>query len=263
VATPIRAALMAAWGTAALQRDVEVDVAAAALEGSDEPHLVQHGLEPPEELDDVLGRWRDEGLLGLRLALPVPGDPLGLRGPSELNRAAMAAGEAVVAVPHPAAAVPSVPALVPAVTAFGPPGDQGHCVTWRCLDGDPARADTPGLGQADRELREALRSSVDALHQLDATSWTARADRVAALRHGRPVLRLPPGHDPRADVLAEQALGVLAVVDAARQDDGGSLSAHAAAARLAALAPLDRAARRALVAAVGTGVEAALRQPAR
>ncbi len=260
--TPIRAALLAAWGTAVLRGTVEVDVAVAAVEGADEPHLVQTGLEPPEELDEVLVRWREDGLLGLRLALPVPGDPLGLRGPAVLNRAALGAGEAVVGVPHPGRESATVPALVPSLTSFGPPGDEGCCVTWRCLPADAAPPDTPGLGEADRELREAVRAGTTALQQLDAAPWTT-ADRGAAVRRGRPVLRLPPGHDPRADGLAERALAVLAVVQAARGDDGGTLTSHAASARLAALAPLDRAARRALVAAVGTRVAATLRQPTR
>lgn len=262
--TPTRAALLAAWGTAVLQGGVDVDEAVAAVERRDEAHLVCRGMDSPEELAETLTGLREQGLVGLRLVLPAPGDLLGLRGPAEVNRAALAAGEAVLGVRRwqdgPEAAVP---ALVPAVTTFGPAGDEGHCVTWRVLPAVGAPWDGPSVADADRALREVLRDSTDALQRLAVAGGPAGAARAQALRQVRAPLRLPADVDPRADALAERALAVLDVVAAAREDDGGSVTAHAAGARLAALVPLERAARQALVAACGAGLEAALRQPAR
>lgn len=262
--TPTRAALLAAWGTAVLQGGADVDEAVAAVERSDEAHLVCHGLDGPEELAETLTGLREQGLVGLRLSLPAPGDLIGLRGPAEVNRAALAAGEAVLGVRRrqdPAEA--AVPALVPAVTTFGPAGDQGHCVTWRLLAAVGAPWDGPSVAEADRALREVLREGTTALQRLAVAGGRSGAARAQALRRDRAPLRLPGDLDPRADALAERALAVLDVVAAAREDDGGSVTAHAAGARLAALVPLERAARRALVAACGAGLEAALRQPAR
>lgn len=261
--TPTRAALLAAWGTAALAGRVDIDAAVVAIERADEAHLVCSGLDQPEELGEALQRLRAEGVLGLRLVLPVPGDLLGLRGPAEVNRAALAVGEAVLGVHRAQGAARWVPALVPAVRTFGPPGDEGHCVTWRCLPAAAGPPDGLTVAGADRELREALQACTEQLQRLDVATWQSGARQAQALREARPVLRLPDDVDPRAAALADRALHLLDVAEAAAGDDGGSVSAHAGAARLAALAPLSRAARHALVAACGAGLEAVLRQPAR
>lgn len=63
---------------------------------------------------------------------------------------------------------------------------------------------------------------------------------------------LPPGLEPaRVDVL-ERAARLLAIVALATDDDGGAVSAGQAALRGAALAHVERAARRALCAASAT-----------
>jgi hypothetical protein len=59
----------------------------------------------------------------------------------------------------------------------------------------------------------------------------------------------PPGVPSRCIDLAGRALAARAIVDLALEDDGGSVSLSEAQARQAALLPLERAARRALVAA--------------
>jgi hypothetical protein len=257
VPIPTRAARLAAWGTAYLRRHVPLDQALAAVEGDDEPHLVCRGMAAPDELGETLGELRDAGWAGLRLALPAPGDPLGLTGPAEVNREALRVGEGVLAVPGPGAA--TVPALVPDVTPFGPPGDQGFCVSWRHHEAAATSPAVPTVGEADRDLRAHLASATDELRRLDAVPWATTPGRLDALRGQRPTLPLPPATEPRALALADQALAVLVVVDAARRDDGGALSAHVAAQRAAALAPLDRAARRALVAACSPSLTAARR----
>jgi hypothetical protein len=259
VPTPLRAALLAAWGSALLSGEVDVDDVVGAVEGEDEPHLVVDGtLSEPEELGSWLDGLRRTGVVGLRLALPAPGDPLGLVGPLAANQAALGAGEAVVAVPGSAAS--DVTMLVPDIRTFGPAGDQGHCVTWRCHQASGAWPDVPTLAQGDRQLGEQLRESTSTLAALGTTSWRTDAATVAAhLRGAARAFVLPDSAGPRAEAVAQRAVGVLAILDAARADDGGAITSHVAQARAASLSPLDRAARRALVAAAGASMHAALR----
>ena len=68
------------------------------------------------------------------------------------------------------------------------------------------------------------------------------------LRHRDPVLA-PPGVPAACVDLAARGLQAAAIVELALEDDGGAVTAYDAAERRAALVPLERAARRALVAA--------------
>ncbi len=260
--SPLRAALLASWATAFLQGSAPLEQAVRAIEADDEPHLVVEApMGAPDELGDILTSLRIEGLSGLRLALPVSGDPLGLTGPPEVNRAVLAVGEAAIGVAAPARPVrTTVPALVPDVRAFGSPSDQGHCVTWRVSQASTVPPDVPGLAQADRDLTTAMRETTQALSSVTIASWSSDAGDVAQrLRGSTQPLLLPQVAGPRAESLAQRAVRVSLIVDAARADDAGTLTAHSAALRAASLAPLDRAARRALVAAVGACHELAMR----
>ncbi|MEV4193002.1 hypothetical protein, partial [Streptomyces toxytricini] len=158
-----RSGRLAAWGNALLAGLVSPDGAASSIVGGDAVHRVA-GLpgEPvPVGLTLALGRMRALGVTGLRVALPAPGHPLGLSGPPEFNARALEAGEAVVAV---GAAL----GLVPEVAEAGPAGDVHVEVVWRCL---PVReappADVPSLGEAERELAEAVREATAVLTRLD------------------------------------------------------------------------------------------------
>jgi hypothetical protein len=251
----LRAALLAAWGTAYLQDAASLELAVAEVEGEDEPHLwTREPTAGPDEIGEGLATLKAEGVSALRLSLPVPGDPLGLTGPVETNLAALAAGEAVVTVgdrgsswagPH------GCRAIVPSITAFGTPGDRGHCVTWRSMPAASTLPDVPVLGEADRELTQAMREATAALASLSAQSWRpGTAQTVDRLRGSGRDLRLPHNVGARADSLVRRAISVLTMLEAARADDGDAITAHVAHARSASLAPLDRAARRAVVAAV-------------
>ena len=208
VPTPLRAALLASWGSALLSGDADVDDVVGAVEGVDEPHLLVDGtLSEPEELGSWLDGLRGTEVVGLRLALPAPGDPLGLVGPPAANRAALGAGEAVVAVPGSAATEATM--LVPDIRTFGPAGDQGHCVTWRCHQASAAWPDVPTLAQADRELGEQLRESTSTLAALGTTSWRTDGSAVAAhLRGAARSFVLPDSAGPRAETVAQRAVGV-------------------------------------------------------
>jgi hypothetical protein len=252
--TPLRAAMLASWGTAYLLGAEPLERAVAAVEGDDEPHLVvSDPLGGPDELAEALVAMRAERLAGLRLALPVPGDLVGLAGPPSFNQAVLAVGEAAIGIADPArAGGASVPALIPDVCTFGAPGDQGHCVTWRSSPASGATPDVPTLPEADRGLTEAMRDAAVSLARVTSGSWTpGAADIAQRLRSWGGSLLLPEVAGPRAEALAQRAVHTLAIVEAARDDSGGALTSHSAQIRSASLTPLERAARRGLVAAVG------------
>ncbi|MFD3415929.1 hypothetical protein [Streptomyces cyaneofuscatus] len=252
-----RSGLLAAWGNALLAGLVSPDDAALAIVGEDAVHRVEGlpGEAGPVGLTLALGRLRALGATGFRVALPVPGHPLGLSGPPDFNARALEAEEAVIAygVPY---------GLVPEVTEAGPEGDLHVEVVWRVL---PVReappADVPSLSEAERELAEALRDATAALARLDvAGSGPVAAAAVDAYRaraeggRGRDVLA--PGYPPRAVRVLELAQRVGLMVSVAYgSGHGGAVSASEIAARGAALRPVERVARRALVAAYNAYVE--------
>lgn len=158
-----RAGRLAAWGNALIAHMVSPDDAAVAIVGEDAVHRVEGlpGEAAPVGLTLALGRLRALGAVGLRIALPAPGHPLGLSGPPEFNARALEAEEAVICE---GAAL----GLVPEVYEAGPEGDVHVEVVWHCL---PVReappADVPSLGEAERELAEALRDATEVLTRLD------------------------------------------------------------------------------------------------
>ncbi|MBZ9644654.1 hypothetical protein K8369_36120, partial [Streptomyces sp. PSKA30] len=150
-----RSGRLAAWGNALLAGLVSPDDAVLAIVGDDAVHRMEGlpGESAPVGLTLALGRLRALGVTGLRVALPAPGHPLGLSGPPEFNARALDAEEAVIC--HGGAL-----GLVPEAYEAGPDGDVHVEVVWHVL---PVReappADVPSLGEAERELAEALREA--------------------------------------------------------------------------------------------------------
>ncbi|MEW1798173.1 hypothetical protein [Streptomyces niveus] len=256
-----RSGLLAAWGNALLAGFVSPDDAALAIVGPDAVHRVA-GLpgEPgPVGLTLALGRLRALGVSGYRVALPAPGHPLGLSGPPDFNARALEAEEAVVASGAPYG-------LVPEVSAVGPEGDLHVEVLWHCL---PVReappADVPSLGEAERELAEALRDATEVLSRLDVAASGPVAEAAldayrARAERGREVLA--PGYPPRAVRVLELAQRVgLLVALAGEHGHGGAVSASEMAARGEALRPVERVSRRAQVAAYNAYMEELERGP--
>ncbi|MFF0462496.1 hypothetical protein [Streptomyces mexicanus] len=250
-----RSGRLAAWGNALLAGLVSPDDAVLAIVGEDAVHRVEGlpGETGPVGLTLALGRLRALGVSALRVALPAPGHPLGLSGPPEFNARALQAEEAVIC--HDAAF-----GLVPEVAEAGPEGDVHVEVVWHVLpvrQGPPA--DVPSLGEAERELAQALREATEVLSKLDVAgsgpvaeaaidAYRARAER------GREVLA--PGYPPRAVRVLELAQRVGLLVSLAYDHGhGGAVSASEMAARGAALRPVERTARRAQVAAYNSVVE--------
>ncbi|WP_436787469.1 hypothetical protein [Yinghuangia sp. YIM S10712] len=253
-----RSGVLVAWANALLAGRAAPDDTVTRITEGDEPHRVT-GLpgEPGEVgLSLALGRLRALGVTGLRLALPAPGDPLGLPGPPAFNDAALEAGEAAVTVGLRGHQL----GLVPEAVVYGPAGDQAVRVVWQVYEVADRPVSGPFLAEADRELAAALKDATAELLRLDVAGTGARAHAVrAALREresgSAAESPLAPGCPPRAVRVVEQARRVAAILRIAADDHGAAVNAYEMHARASTLAPLERACRRALVAAFGAALE--------
>ncbi|QGV81330.1 hypothetical protein [Streptomyces ficellus] len=261
-----RSGRLAAWGNALLAGLVSPDEAVLAIVGDDAVHRVEGmpGEEGPVGLTLALGRLRGLGVTGWRVALPAPGHPLGLSGPPAFNARALEAEEAVVGYGAPFGLVPELYEAGPGGAEH--PEDVHVEVVWHCL---PVReappADVPSLGEAERELAEALREATLVLTRLDVAASGPVAEAAldayrARAEAGREVLA--PGYPPRAVRVLELAQRVGLLVSLAHAPrygtggaHGGAVSASEMAARREALRPVERVARRAQVAAFNAWVE--------
>jgi hypothetical protein len=219
-------AVLTAWLEACRLGHVGPDQVADAVRGDDPRHLVVGLADRPLELHELPARLSSPA----SLALPVPGDPVGLGGPAAFTLAAVDAGEAVVA---------GGVGLVPE--------EDARTVLWRAHEAAPA----PWTDERETAatLRITLLEVTRRLVDLDVASWQPEIpDLLMNLHHRRP-LPLPPGYDARRVETAERAVLCLQVVALAREGEGGAVSAYEVQRRRDALADLDRAARRALVGA--------------
>jgi hypothetical protein len=233
------AGALVAWGNAWLTGHVGLDEAVDAVEEIAGPQVIEETT-----LRRGLADLRVAGLTALRLALPAPGDPLGLTGPPEFNMAALEAGVAVIGL-LPDDAV----GLVPGEDRRG---SSYVGVRWTVRAADPSVPDVPLLPEADRQLTLAVREATDTLLTVDDVSgWRPEiAEALSALRTGdEPSDALAPGYPPRAHRVAALAGRLAVVVDLAQGLDGHNLTADQMARRADALRLLDRAVRRARVAA--------------
>ena len=163
----------------------------------------------------------------------MPGDLLGLAGPSAFNVEVVEAGEAVVLdgadlglVPHRA----------------------GAGVVWRCHQA-VSTASCPTRRRPTGRCGWRCCETTEVLGDLDVARWRPEvADELMALRRHAD-FTFPDDMAPRAVRLAALSTRCRTIVDLALEDDGGSVTAAEADARRRALAPLDHAARRGLVAA--------------
>ncbi|WP_310963542.1 hypothetical protein [Nocardioides terrisoli] len=227
-----RAPLLAAWAGAWIRGEAALDDLLSGLGPEHQVVVAMPGTDGAEPLGLALGALRRAGATGFSAALPVPGDPIGLGGPVHFNAAAVDAGEAV---------------LVEAVGLGLVPVQVGSAVEWRCSPA--AAAPWVDLDEAALVLRQTLLDVTACLVALDVATWQPEIpDALMNLRH-RPPPPLPRTYDGRRIETVERALLCLDIVDLARRVEPGAVTAMEADARRAALVDLDRAARRALVAA--------------
>ena len=168
------AAVLATWLDAFRAGDVGPDDLADAVRGDDPRHLVSGlGDGYPLELHELPTRLDGP----VSLALPSPGDPVGLGGPSAFNLAAIDAGQAVVA---------GAVGLVPHSDA--------RTVVWSAFPADRV----PWVDERETAiaLRTTLTDVTGRLVALDVASWQPDIpDLLMNLRHRRP-LPLPRGTTP-------------------------------------------------------------------
>lgn len=240
-------AVLVAWGNAWLAGRVGVDEAADMVECAGGPQVVV-GL--PGEPDEVplrrgLAVLRVQGMTGLRLALPAPGDPLGLPGPAPFNTAAIEAGEAVL--------MSLSDGPLGLVSAEDRRGSSYVGVRWTAYEAERATADTPALAEAEHALTLAVRDTTEMLLRLDVARWRPEiAETLSALRESHrhePTGGLAPGYPPRAHRVAALAGRLAVITSLALEDEGGAVTAGEMVSRRVALRELDRAVRRARVAA--------------
>jgi hypothetical protein len=236
-------ARLALWLSAWFAGNVSLDDARDGVIGADAAHDVLISKSSTAETDLVplilaMGILRSAGARSAGLALPVPGDPLGLGGPVAFNAEALEAGQAVVVDGADLG-------LVPMRTGAG--------VVWKAMPAEGIRQ-APDLDEADTELRRALPQVADDLADLDVARWRPEvADELMNLR--RPLaLDVPPGTTGRAQRMLALGTRCRLIVAMALEDDGGALTAAEADRRRSALRPLERAARRAVVAACSAPV---------
>jgi hypothetical protein len=239
----VRSGVFAAWASAWLAGEAAYDDVVARVTGVDEPHRVAGlpGADGETPLGWALPVLRERSPEGVRVVLPVAGDPRGLPGPGPFTTAALAAGEAVVGRGI---------GLVPAVTEHGSVQDRTCTVRWTAYGVVDPVPDPLTVAEAEHDLTAATREAASALAALDVASWRPEvADGLARMRRGV-TPDLPPGHEARAVRLLASADRLAAVLELAAADSpGGAVNGAEARARDAALRPLATAVRRARQAA--------------
>lgn len=249
-----RSAALAAWVSTYLAGRCSAADAVRTVQGADEPHDVD-GLPAGDDLAALLADLRARGAAGLRLVLPVPGDPRGLPGPGALTDAALAAGEAAAVQ---ASGDIQAYGLVPAVTAHGSEVEGfTTLVRWRAIPCAAADPEPPGtLRQVEHELADALREAAQTLARLDVASLSPQAaSRLAEVRAGRPLVVLPRTYPPAAQHLLAQAERLALVLEIAGADDGAAVDVGSARTRREVLRTFAAAVRRARVAAVNAPLD--------
>lgn len=247
-----RSALLTAWGNAWLAGEAGLPELVDRVAVQDDAHTVAGLWVDDLPLEQAMGRLRADGVVRLRLVLPVPGDVVGLPGPGPFTSAALVACEAVLALRDDGSGT----GLVPAVTAHGSAFDGTvTTVLWSAYDVRVPAADPgPYLHDAEHDLRRGILECVELLRELDVARWRpevagALQDLRSQARRGLADDELPGSYSPRARQLLVQARQLAGVLGLATVDAGGAVDTRETAAREQALRGLEHLVRRARVAA--------------
>jgi hypothetical protein len=243
----LRSGRLVSWVRAWRAGLVPFDDVVAAIQAGDEPHEVADlpGHVHAMPLRTALAELSGVDVDAVRLVVPAAGDPRGLPGPGPFSSAALVSGEGAVC---------GATGLVPTVDErVSGSGDLWHTVRWHVLPlpSTPVTPETVSVAEAEHDLLDALRTSTDALRDLDVARWRPEvAQALADLRRNDSRSDLPPGYDDRAHRLLHRAELVARIVTIAAEDaPGAAVNVYEAAGRDAALRPLATAARRARTAA--------------
>lgn len=181
-----------------------------------------------------LGQLRRHGVSQVTVALPSPGDPIGLGGPTRFNADALEAGEALLL--HGAGL-----GLVPQLSE--------STIRWGVSSASPPSY-LPDVATADRTLRAVLLDVTAELVALDVISWSP--DAADALMNLQAPLHLDSSMSFASAEAARTAVTGLRskqIVELTLRDEGGALTADEMTRRRQTMAPLHRAAQAAVVAA--------------
>lgn len=211
---------------------------AGSLDGG-APHVARGGQPHPALAEALpvalaLGQLRRRGARALHLCLPAPGDPLGIVGPPSTTALVVQAGQAVV--------VDGLGlALVPETVGSG--------VQWVAVPAH-APAAVPSRAEAEREMSEQLLIAARGLTELGVARWNPGLPAaLAAVDPNRGLEQLPPTLDPRRSGLIARAMRMHTALSLALAEDGGARTVSESNRRRELLQPLERAVRRAVVAA--------------
>ena len=172
----------------------------------------------------------------------------GCPGRPAFNQAAVQAGQATIAdIPG------GTLGLVPAEDRRG----SSYAGTRSAVHpANPGWPDVPNLKEADHLLTSNIRDATDMLLQLEVAKWRPEVaetlDAVRNAQRGTSAGVLAPGYSARADRVAAIAERITAILNEALTDEGGARTLDEMNRRRAALRDLDRAARRAMVAAANS-----------
>jgi hypothetical protein len=230
---------VAAWTTAALTDVVGVEQAIDAIHAAGfEPVIsaADGGDSSGGRLALAIGRWRSAGIRGWRYLPLAPADIPGLPGPGPFRVRAVDAGAALVSASGPPLG------LVPDGVA-DPVAHHSRTLfplSETATDGHGV-APTETVSELDRALLAELTDAIEVMQSHDLARW--RDEAVDLLRQGNDDAHMPPTASPRAQRLAARSERVLALVQLASADEGGSRTAHEMTLRASALRQLGRVAR--------------------
>ena len=247
-----RCAAVAAWSSATLRSEVGVEQVIDALHaGHCEPFIISAG--PSDDAADpsrfalAIGRWRSLGIRGWRYLPVAPADSHGVPGPQEFQTRALDARAALVSVEGPPRG------LVPVSEGTSSPNSESTPFTLLELPTSDHGVPPPeSVSDLDRALLTALTEVTDTMEGLELARW--RDDIYDLLKQWGQPPHMPPGTPERALRLAARSERVLALIDVASDDEGGSRTAAEMAQRASALRDLGRIARAAHAAAWNTGL---------
>jgi hypothetical protein len=249
---PPRSALLACWTTAWLAAEASLEEAVERITAHDEAHTVADLWVSDLDVEQGLARLRAEGVVTVRLVLPVPGDPLGLPGPGPFTQDALAAGEGVLAL----RADGSGWGMVPGINSHGSELDGTvTTVRWQAYPVSAIGPDPgPFLHEAEHDLVLGLADATRALVDLDVARWNpdvadALSDLRRAARRGISDDELPQSWPTRARDVLVRTRQLATLVQLADHDPGGAIDARESEARAVVLRDLARVVRRARVAA--------------
>ncbi len=253
-----RSVSLALWLPRATGGYCSPEVAVASVQYEDEPHTVSVQIDSEEKIVSLIEfvRSLSGSLLSAGCAFPVPGDIAS--APYFAAHEGVEAEELVLLRLRERDGTQRNIALIPQVDRFGSHIEEGYFVRWRRVEVGPWEyqilAHAGSIAEASREVRTELLTITEELMSLDAAKPSNRhSDLVDLLRDSADITAfIPDDTPPRVVNLLELSARLRAIVDIARFDDGGALSAAVADRRLALLRQVDVTARRAMEAATLT-----------